>query len=352
MSTFRSLLIAMVVVVVFVAGCGSGDGGDDTAAAGTGQDVETDEANANDSSVDAGAADGEEPDTAAPNTDAGSDGGKDTGPADDAYLESDSPLAAYMGFDFSDSDAMVEAQRQIDEKVQTCMRGQGFEYELSTMTGSQTFEDRGSMSDADFAAEHGYGLADSMLEFAARMTGDVDPNIAMVQSMSDTERAAWETAMYGQPLEEAESQSVGPPGGCFGAAQTEVFGDFAVFQQLQPALESMQEEIEADPRVVAISEGWATCMGDAGYNFATTSDARDAVSEKIDAFLTSTDPTALEPTEEEIQELETIKVEEIAIASADVACIGDNLEEMKEINREYELRFIEENQAILDGGNS
>lgn len=336
MYKIRGFLVALIAVAMLAVGCGSG--GDDEAATDASTDTtSTDDASTDDTSTDDASTDGASTDDASADE------------ADDAYLESDSPLAAYMGFDFNDSDAMVEAQRQIDETVAECMRAQGFEYELSATARSETFEDRGSMSDTEFAAEHGYGLADSMLEYAERFTAEADPNMAMVQAMSDTERAAWEAAMYGQPLEDVESASVGPPGGCFGDAQTEVFGDFAVFQQLQPALVTMQEEIEADPRVVAISERWASCMNDAGYDYTTTTDARDAVAEKIDAFLTTVDPSSPEPTEEEIEELEAIKVEEVAIASADVSCIGDDIEEMKEINREYELNFIEENKAVLDG---
>lgn len=360
MRKFRLLLIALSVVAVFASACRSGRS--DQSATATRESVEvsseeidgSDDGSAPDETEDSegDTDDGAKNSAADADDEADADDGGDGGGSDDAYLESESPLAEYMGFDFNNTEAMVEAQRQIDEQTQRCMRGQGFEFELASTTGSETFEDRGSMSDEEFAAEHGYGLADSMLERAARNTDGANPNLAAVQSMSETERAAWETAMYGQPLEEVESASVGPPGGCFGEAQAEVFGDFMVFQQLQPALETMQDEVAADPRVVAISERWATCMNDSGYNFASTVEARDAVGEMIDAFVTSTDPTALEPTEEEIQELEEIKQEEIKIASADVKCIRDDIEEMREINREYELKFIDENKATLEGANS
>lgn len=368
LSVARSLLVGFGVVAMLAAGCGSSGG---ESASSTTTDTETTDTETTDSSGSEGAESDD------------SGGSK----SDEAYADAENPLAAYLGFDMDNPDAWIEQERTMEQKVQECMRAQGFDYEISNSSNMVSFTDRSDMSDEDYAAAHGYGIVEPMLEFsAAQEDGDaLDPNMTMLDGMTDTERTAWETAAYGPPLSESEFEDESAmmqmePQGCYGEASAEVYGDFAVFEQLTPAFEAMDAQIKSDPRMVEINNKWTACMSEAGYNFESQDDAFMSISDQIDEIMETqftidatsgeevgavdggaddgeapeamTDDGGQSQLADISPQLEELKVEEIAVATADAKCLGDDREEMNEISREYQLKFIEENKTVLDQANS
>lgn len=299
------------------------------------------------------------------------DGSTTESKGDASYVDADSPLAAYIGFDINDPNAMVESRRLVEEKVQECMRAQGFEYETSTPPAEKNmFSDGTSMDDKQFAAEHGYGQVDMILASSDPGADDsgTDSNEAMLDNMNAAERGAWEAAAFGaspMPDEISDDGFDFEPEGCYGDAANEIYGRFAALEQLAPVFESMDVAYQTDSRVLKIQERWARCMGEAGYTFEDSVEAQGAVTEKINQVVASSSGVGEVSDEEQSAEvadpqrtaeltsqLAEVRDEEIAIATADAACSEADSDELLEINREYELKFIEDNKNVLQQMNS
>lgn len=421
-STKALALIALIVVAMFAASCGSSV--DDAVVATEASAAETDTADdpsdsSNDAAQDdgAGAADAmSEEDAESDAADSAADDAADESADTDAESEADddgagsdagaaadgeSPLEALFGFgDFDDPDAMADQQRLIEAEVQSCMRNQGFEYQLPDVDTALFIGLAGGDKDLpkdEYAAQYGFGITTTFDEQLDSFTqideSNMDPNQAAMMEMSDGERAAFEGALYGQqPDFDPESglpidPETGEPtddfsiflegGGCYNQAQTEVFGDFSVLMGLTDEFEELEARYEADPRIAELHGEWATCMAEAGYSYETPGEmeddiwnqfqpiqqtlwtAPDGFDELSDDQLAQLESGELSPEElglntgpptlsaenelalAELQELER------AVAVADVECTGDRDEEALEIRYEYERTFIEENGDAL-----
>lgn len=236
-------------------------------------------------------------------------------------------LNAFFGFDPNDPDASAAQFARMNMRQQdlvaACMINQGFEYVPAVVPiDAQDFV----FDEEDYAREQGFGISiewrgdsvDSILEQW------VDPNQAIVEKLSDSERDAYQKALYGAPtglefgsftssgsegedsataeeyepaevesgsaasdLESAEVESEPTEeslwgGGCMGEANQEVYGKAdEVFQELEPMFTELQERLESDPRMVEASKGWTTCMADRGYDFQTVEELWDRGLEEI-----------------------------------------------------------------------
>ena len=235
-------------------------------------------------------------------------------------------LNAFFGFDPNDPDASAAQFARLNMRQQdlvaACMINQGFEYVPAVVPiDAQDFV----FDEEDYAREQGFGISikwrgdgDSILEQW------VDPNQDIVEKLSDSERDAYQKALYGAPtglefgsvtssgsggedsataeefdpaevesgsaasdLESAEVESEPTEeslwgGGCMGEANQEVYGKAdEVFQELEPMFTELQERLESDPRMVEASKGWTTCMADRGYDFQTVEELWDRGLEEI-----------------------------------------------------------------------
>jgi hypothetical protein len=220
--------------------------------------------------------------------------------------------------------------------------------------------------------------------------------------MSESEMTAWNNALYGTPEEQEASQvsrvdpetgeeyfemtGYGP--GCYGEAQEAEYGSMEDSQELwseiQPAMDAMYQQVEADPRIVELQENWSACMADRGYEVESMTAMYDTVyadfQERFDAIVgpnggyvdpmegwtqEETDAFFQEKTQEEIdaffaeaqeasrdnidmEALAALQQEEIDMAVADYECRGDYWEVYQDVSGDYEADFIEENRAALE----
>lgn len=235
-------------------------------------------------------------------------------------------VAAFFGFDPNDPDASAAQFARLNMRQQdlvaACMRNQGFEYVPAVPPiDAQDFV----FDEEEYAREQGFGISiewrggDSILEQW------VNPNQAIEEGLSASERNAYQEALYGTPtglefgsipssgfesgdddsasaeefesaeeleytvvepgsdssdLESAEVESEPEEsfwgGGCTGEASQEVYGKVdEVYSELEPMFTELQERVESDPRVVEASREWTTCMADRGYDFQTVEELWD-----------------------------------------------------------------------------
>ena len=170
----------------------------------------------------------------------------------------------------------------------------------------------------------------------------VDPNADYLEGMSESERAAYEEALWGEMATteydpEAEVEYDWTKNGCSGQAQHEVYeqGDIWSDPELEPLFEELNQQWEAvqdRPEVTAARQAWSTCMADAGYDFATPDEASQSIHDEMNALW-----EAASPSEEEIAEIEAggdasgvgepdpaakaeLKEKELALATTDFEC--------------------------------
>lgn len=293
---------------------------------------------------------------------------------------------AYADYDQEDSNAQ---QMEVEELVAECMVMEGFEYtpvDYSAMGGEMVVpaDDDGEELEygtLEFAEKYGYGQTtnpwgDSVAEPVDSGEEWVDPNQEYLESMSETEMTAYQTALGGvQPefTEDEDWENWNPTWeeqGCYGSAQHEVYGDQMwggdqeenEWADLEAEMQTMWESLESDPRVTEAVATWASCMADAGYSgMATIYDGENLISEKVQAIWEDSDPYAEldeNATEEDYRAAEAatqelvsaITPEEIETAVADYTCRDEAgyQDTYNEVNLDLQQQFYDAHKADLE----
>lgn len=302
------------------------------------------------------------------------------------------PLDAYFEqmYGSADEEDGMAQMRRIEEITAECMQEQGFEYTPVDHSQNAGFAMEPEELDVEwgtveFAEKYGYGITTDPWggqEPPMPEEGEefVDPNQERVEAMSDTERQAYEAALWGEPqvFDEATEGEEMPveewdwtKAGCSGKAQNEVYDsangmEDEEFTALQEEMQRMWETVEADPRLTELNSDWASCMADAGFpGLAKVGDAETAVYDETNAINEeayadvdySEDLSEEEYVEidaqiqEEVREkLAAITPREIETAVADATCREDlgYTEIQHEVNVEHQQEFVDANKAELD----
>ncbi len=319
-----------------------------------------------------------------------------------------SPLAEFLGQGdfFSDPEAAQaqwqEEERQREEAIAVCMQRQGFEYTPVDYSQFNTFtSDVDDWGSEEWVAEWGFGITTQ--RFSQQQVGPnlkgwddsrfeemdqefVDPNMEYLESLSDSERTAYEEALWGpQDFGAFEDQSLSDeeieaqfdegfdwePQGCQGEAyeadQTNQF-----YLEFEDELQEMYQRMEADPRIAERTAEISRCVSDKGLEYTDM----ESLYERWESDLMAMDPYAsgFEPdfgvseeemsqmSEQELDELFSqpfdepelsdedkarlgeLQAEEIELAAAVTECGGgfDNeWELMSDIQAEYEQEFLD-----------
>ena len=309
-------------------------------------------------------------------------------------------LAGYLGYDFSDPEASaaraMEDGRRVEELIARCMAQEGFEYipAVRPVTSSQVTFDQ-----EEFAREQGFGITTWYgQEGTFREPDDdwEDPNRAIVESLTESERAAYLEVLQGTFGEVGSSEidpETGEPvfpddpfgEGCQGQAYAEVYGvQMEIFEKLGPELEELWQRVQADPRFKEDQRQWVVCMADRGYSYDSIdqfyaevfedfqrrldeivgedggfADPFDGwTEEEIDAFFEERSEDEIDDFfaqagrqgRDEIDQdaLAALQQEEIDLAVAAFECQEPMMDSFEELQREYEGRFIRENRDVLE----
>jgi hypothetical protein len=267
-----------------------------------------------------------------------------------------SPLEEYLSpSSTGNGNAEYEAkEKKVQEIVAGCMADQGFDYVpfVYPMPSSPAMDDLDFASRA-WAEKYGYGISTTNSAMPGSAESVADPNQAIVDAMSDSQREAYYTALWGggsyfdpgltssaaaastadavpgtspSPSSEAgatpqdstgadstgaDSAALSVPEesiaemptmsmadqGCTGKAQAEVYGDTdAQHQEFQPmwdAYNNLFSQLENDDRIKAAEKAWVDCMAGAGHpGFKAVWDASQQANDRwaeLNGWPTSTD---------------------------------------------------------------
>lgn len=233
-----------------------------------------------------------------------------------------------------------------------------------------------------------------------------DPNQEIVEAMDEFEQEEYFRVLYGgepdiianTPPEEIEAMTEEErmaffdeaymdwvPDGCQNEAYEELYGggeaDMAFWEEFGEDFDDMYSRAESDPRIVAANQGWSDCMAERGYDWATQEDmyaylfgtdkggewVEGEFQKKVNEVVTWPEPMFDEettiPTEDtvvvgeegedaeweyqgpeyDMEKLQPLIDEEIAIATANYECSLDMRELFEEVYKDLESQFIEEN---------
>ena len=239
------------------------------------------------------------------------------------------------------------------------------------------------------------GTAGRIRSSARDRTIGEDPNRAIVDSLSESERDAYIEVLHGVFDESAFGEvdpETGEPafpdepfgGGCQGQAYEEVYGaQEEMWEKLGPELQELWQRVQADPRFKEADREWVECMADRGYSYDGIDSLYEEVyedfqrrldeitggggfadpfegwtEEEIDAFFEERSEEEIEDffaqaDRQEMDEIDqdalaALQQEEIDLAVAAFECQEALMDTYEELQREYEARFIRENRDILE----
>lgn len=318
-------------------------------------------------------------------------------------------MAEFFGWEQDDPEAAQAEYRdqesRIQESIRRCMAEEGFEYQ-PVLPPEEAFQVWDETDEEERVRTQGFGITTwygNEEEFGGGPGEEwIDPNQEAVEAMSEGERQAWFDALYGTQEEQEEDMqsevdsetgetiyySEGYGAGCQGEAYGGEYGEAedtqSLWEEIQPAMDAMYQQVEADPRVVEANEAWAACMADAGYEVATRNDMWESVysdfqarfdaivgpnggyvdpfegwtedeinaffeektQDEIDAFFEEAESARRTDIDEEA--LAALQQEEIDMAVADWECAADMNDLYTEVSAEYEAEFVAANRAVLE----
>ncbi|MCL2468146.1 MAG: hypothetical protein FWF02_12350 [Micrococcales bacterium] len=204
----------------------------------------------------------------------------------------------------------------LDHTVADCMRTQGFDYQVPGTRG-----DVPAWDTLEYAQTYGYGIT-TWADLPQPATATIPPD-------EDYRQALWGDE---QPPDEAATWV---PGGCYGQAlvEMELLGSTIVQD-----VDDMHIQAQDDTRVVTALAGWATCMADEGYSYATPQDAQAAVVERA-----APGGHALAGAS-----LKALRAEEIATAVADHGCATDLRRAKATVIAELESYYYAQHTTEVD----
>ncbi|MFS0794711.1 hypothetical protein [Microbacterium sp. 1P10AE] len=273
-------------------------------------------------------------------------------PTPDASSAGDSPLTPYLSAIYGvDADPtsrnaeFAERQKKSETLVAACMKEKGFEYTPVTDLGSVASGQEQKPDDREWVAQNGYGMLSSLGESTT-----TDPNADYVESLSESERNAFNEALWGQyATGEVSGQFDPEKAGCQGAAQVEAGQqnplDSDEFADLRQAFEDLSSEISSLPEQQKADSDWSSCMADAGYpDLKTQSDALMSISTRIGEV--NGDGSTL-PDESKIAELKKVEID-TALADFDCRAKTDYAERSKKAQWALEEKFVAAHKSELE----
>lgn len=279
-----------------------------------------------------------------------------------------------------DESSMNRRIREVEQKVATCMKAQGFDYRpIDPGSGAIMIRiDDGTTDPTDLRAK-GYGITE-MLERMRKVGAEPkDPNGDVRAKLPAAQRKAYDEALMGKEMARAFERARagkggtasfvrGRLGGCRGEAEKALSSTMSVMDTLSPKLEEMGRRIRADSRMVEARKQWQACMRKRGYTYtdreAILSDLRKragvlvpggpdagegsaagAASDTRDAnvVIGHGSPPVLDP-----GKLDALRTLERQIATADATCTEPIDKTIRAVMDEHERRFVDEHRAELD----
>lgn len=307
-------------------------------------------------------------------------------PAATSTGDRSSPLDEYLGGDEDEQSDTERAakERAVQEKIAACMKAQGFEYvpvDRPVMPEGMAIRPLG---DRTWTEKYGYGISTTQTVSASET--EKDPNAAIRDAMTESERKAYEDALVGPrtadgggknsgPVPDGPGMVVGGPqgaiaftaGGCAGTAREDVYGkqaqfDMSEFKDLFDALGKLRGTAESDPRIAPLIKEWAGCLADHGYpGYTNPDDPQDAIMKRWadlngwkfdktdDGGTTMTiDGPSGEAKKPDPTKAAALRKDEIAVALVDFGCRQPYQATVDQVRLELEKQFVADHKAELE----
>ncbi|HQF94899.1 MAG TPA: hypothetical protein PLS46_12105 [Microthrixaceae bacterium] len=318
---------------------------------------------------------------------------------------SSSPLTKYFGYDDTEklNASAREQNKKAERAIAECMHAEGFEYIPNLTAGNFAAAPEIDLTQREYAEKWGFGITTTMqadgspVEDAPGMasfddTASQDPNQAIVDGMSDSERAAYEQALYGASISSdmgddgsGDGSEVdvpdGPPEGC----QSKAYGSDAepseAAQKMDELYNDLSKRITADRRTKAATKEYRSCMADAGYpSVKTVDDVYEVMNKKAEELyaalsgdIGNSDVSASDDGSDEggddtssavttvsgsgdgststgidPDKLAAVQKYERKLAVAELPCRAEYQAAYEKVSAEYEQEFIDDNKSTLD----
>lgn len=257
------------------------------------------------------------------------------------------PLEVYLGYTGSvrtAGDVVAEVTRR-ENAVAGCMALQGFEYTPLVPSVGAVEELEGPVPGTRaFVEQWGYGVWSSppggggagfQYEF------EEDPNWVRREAMSDAEREAYDTALYG-PVVESDASGETRSGGCADNSLAAEGDRAELLASVRDEASAYLLTLDEDARFDEVDAAWASCMADAGFTFASPKAAGQAFWDELDAVASggAVDPAlAAERAPEEVR-----------VATADLDCqeVTDWAARHRAIELELQQEYVDAHLADLE----
>jgi hypothetical protein len=249
---------------------------------------------------------------------------------------------------------IVERQSRVEGAIRDCMKAQGFDYiPVDPFAQQAALTGKARISDEDFIKQFGYGIS----TLFGRGSTQADPNDRVRKTLGPADRAAYDRALFGDNpgvtfSEAVDSGDFTELGGCTKQASNEVFGGAAVLTALVERLDSLDERIVQDQRMVKATEKWAACMTSAGFQYTQPDDIDTDITKRFHAIVgAGVRPGATAPpagASYDPAALATLQREEVKIGTTDLACEKKNITPVERVVRpQYEGDFRQQNSKLL-----
>jgi hypothetical protein len=260
-----------------------------------------------------------------------SDGAGDSNPDEtqQATSEAGDEQVGTEEFGMTDEE-LVTAIEEVESSIATCMQDAGFEYvPIDPVTFRRAMDELTSvpgLSDEEFVAQYGYGLTTLP---PTQAFGAGEENAAIVADLPDADKVAYQRTLWGDNTEATfvimlENEDFSQMDGCTKTAIEEVFTE----EQLSPNFTNpFDAQVAQDPRMVAALAEWSDCMSEAGFDYESPEDAEGELIDRFDALTGGADPATLTGSDQEA--LAELQGEEKAIATKDLECTEEHLEEVE-----------------------
>jgi hypothetical protein len=271
-----------------------------------------------------------------------------------AKVGTSSEIEDQLGFDQNGS---LSRQSRVEAAIRDCMKNEGFDYvPVDPVAQRASVLGSARLSDEDFIDQFGYGIS----TLWGRQTRQADPNARLRASLSRADRRAYDRALWGENRGATFTDAVDRGdftklGGCTLKATERVFGGAQVLTQIQGKLDSLDERILEDQRMVRAIEKWSQCMAAAGFRYSEPEDIDSDLYDRMERIVGpvpgqfATGPAPGEPARPfDATALERLQRQEIAVARADHACELKDITPVENVVRpQYEAEFRRQNATLL-----
>jgi hypothetical protein len=233
--------------------------------------------------------------------------------------------------EFGLSDCEVERRQvKVENLIQVCMKGQGFDYVPVDPATLKLAMDSGAapagVSEKDFPKLYGYGLATlyaQSLNNAAKTRGQ--PNEKIRASLRPADQSAYDHALYGNNAGATFAVALGKEdptmlGGCTKQAFDAVFPANEVAQLRKTGQDAITQRALQDPRLISATRAWSSCMRAAGFNYSKPDDAKADIQTKLTAITGRAAASGTPGAPYDTAALAALGKDELNVARADAAC--------------------------------